>query len=80
MSVNPGPVPTEWQEIADFEEGPDRLPGVIEADQVVRESLKAYDRGKRSFVPGRTFRWFMRISSTSPRAVGLRVAERMYRK
>ncbi len=80
MSVNPGPVPTEWQAIADFEEGPDRLPGVIEADQVVRESLQAWDRGKRSFVPGRTFRWFMRLSSPSPRAIGLRVAERMYRK
>ena len=80
MSVNPGPVPTEWQEIADFEEGPDRLPGVIEADQAVRESLQAWDRGKRSFVPGRTFRWFMRLSSPSPRAIGLRVAERMYRK
>ena len=80
MSVNPGPVPTEWQAIADFEEGPDRLPGVIEADQVVRESLAAYDKGKRSFIPGRTFRWFMRASSLGPRAVGLRVAERMYRK
>jgi short-subunit dehydrogenase len=80
MSVNPGPVPTEWQAIADFEEGPDRLPGVIEADQVVRESLQAWDRGKRSFIPGRTFRWFMRLSSPSPRAIGLRVTERMYRK
>ena len=80
MSVNPGPVPTEWQAIADFEEGPDRLPGVIEADQVVRESLDAYDQGKRSFIPGRTFRWFMRASSIGPRAIGLRVAERMYRK
>ncbi|HEX6116937.1 MAG TPA: SDR family oxidoreductase [Solirubrobacterales bacterium] len=80
MSVNPGPVPTEWQAIADFEEGPDRLPGVIEADQVVRESLRAYDRGTRSFIPGRTFRWLMRASSIGPRAVGLRVAERMYRK
>jgi short-subunit dehydrogenase len=80
MSVNPGPVPTEWQAIADFEEGPDRLPGAIEADQVVRESLEAYDSGKRSFIPGRTFRWFMRASSLGPRSVGLRVAERMYRK
>jgi uncharacterized protein len=80
MAVNPGPVPTEWQAVADFEEGPERLPGVIEADQVVREALAAYDSGKRSFVPGRTFRWFMRASSVGPRAVQLRVAERMYRK
>ena len=80
MAVNPGPVPTEWQAIADFEEGPDRLPGVIEADQVVRESLAAYDKGKRSFIPGTTFRWFMRASSLGPKAVQLRVSERMYRK
>jgi short-subunit dehydrogenase len=80
MAVNPGPVPTEWQAIADFEEGPERLPGVIEADQVVRESLAAYDAGNRAFIPGRTFRWFMRASSLGPRAVQLRVAERMYRK
>jgi short-subunit dehydrogenase len=80
MAVNPGPVPTEWQAVADFEEGPERLPGVIEADQVVRESLDAYDKGKRSFVPGTTFRWFMRASSLGPRAIQLRVAERMYRK
>lgn len=80
MAVNPGPVPTEWQAIADFEEGPERLPGVIEADQVVRESLAAYDKGKRSFVPGTTFRWFMRASSLGPRAIQLRVSERMYRK
>jgi hypothetical protein len=53
---------------------------VIEADQVVSESLAAYEKGTRSFVPGRTFRWFMRVSSVGPRAVGLRVAERMYRK
>lgn len=80
LSVNPGPVPTEWQAVADFEEGPERLPGVIEADQVVREALAAYDKGKRSMIPGFTFRWFMRFSSLGPRAVGLRVAERMYRK
>jgi uncharacterized protein len=43
MSVNPGPVPTEWQEVANAEEGAiAKMPGVIEADQVVRESLAAY--------------------------------------
>jgi uncharacterized protein len=80
LSVNPGPVPTEWQAVADFEEGPDRLPGVIEADQVVSEALAAYEKGRRSMIPGATFRWFMRFSSLGPRAVQLRVAERMYRK
>jgi short-subunit dehydrogenase len=80
MSVNPGPVPTEWQEIADAEDAAIRkMPGVIQADQVVRESLAAYDAGKRSFVPGTTFRWFMRASNLGPRSIALRVSERMFR-
>ena len=80
MSVNPGPVPTEWQEVANAEDGAiAKMPGVISAEQVVRESLAAYDAGKRSFVPGTTFRWFMRLSSVGPRAISLRVSERMFR-
>ena len=80
MSVNPGPVPTEWQQVAGYEEaGGEMMPGAIEADQVVRESLRAFDRGKRSLVPGRFFRNFMRLNAPAPRALKLRVSERMYR-
>jgi uncharacterized protein len=77
MSVNPGPVPTEWQEVAGFDES-QMPPGKIGADRVVRESLAAYDRGARSFVPGRLMRWMMR-ATVAPRAVKLRVMERAYR-
>ena len=55
------------------------MPGAIEADQVVAEALRAYDRGKRSLVPGRFFRNFMRVNTAAPRALKLRVSERMYR-
>ncbi len=81
LAVNPGPVPTEWQAVAGTPgaEPPPGVPGVIEAPQVVSEALDAYDRGQRSLLPGRRFRWFMRASSVGPRAVALRVAERMYR-
>ncbi|MGH2957177.1 MAG: SDR family NAD(P)-dependent oxidoreductase [Solirubrobacterales bacterium] len=80
LAVNPGPVPTEWQQVAGYEEsGAEMMPGQIEADQVVREALRAYDRGKRSMIPGRFFRNFMRINSPAPRAIQLRVSERMYR-
>jgi uncharacterized protein len=80
LAVNPGPVPTEWQQVAGYEEtGAEMMPGAIEADQVVREALRSYDRGKRSMVPGRFFRNFMRVNSVAPRAVKLRVSERMYR-
>jgi len=55
------------------------VPGKIDAAQVVTESLAAYDAGRRSLVPGRTVRWFIRSTKLGPRALQLRVAERMYR-
>lgn len=80
LSVTPGPVPTEWQQVAGYEEaGGEMMPGAIAAEQVVRESLDAYDRGSRAVVPGRFFRNFMRISNSTPRALRVRIAERLYR-
>jgi uncharacterized protein len=81
MSVNPGPVPTEWQAVAGYEGGvpPKTVPGHIDAAQVVRESLRAYDKGRRSMIPGFVIRNFIRLTKPSPRAMQLRVAERMYR-
>jgi short-subunit dehydrogenase len=80
MSVNPGPVPTEWQQVAGYDESRSGVvPGEISAEQVVRESLEAFDRGKRFVIPGRTIRWFIRATQPSPRAVQLRVTERIYR-
>lgn len=80
MAVNPGPVPTEWQQVAGYEANrPAPAPGEISAEQVVRESLEAWDKGRRSIVPGRMIRWFLRATSPSPRAIQLRVTERMYR-
>ena len=80
LAVNPGPVPTEWQHIAGYEPGrAGVVPGRISAEQVVRESLAAYDRGRRSVIPGRTIRWFIRATRPSPRAIQLRITERLYR-
>jgi hypothetical protein len=77
MSVNPGPVPTEWQGIAGID--PAQIPpGKIDAERVVRESLAAYDRSARSFVPGTMMRWMMR-AAVGPRAIKLRVMELAYR-
>ena len=80
LCVNPGPVPTEWQEVAGYE--PDYLPpvpGKISAEQVARESLAAFDEGKRSIIPGAVIRWYMRVNSPAPVGLKLRVLERMYR-
>jgi uncharacterized protein len=79
MAVNPGPVPTEWQRVAGHDDTADPVvPAEITAEQVVRESLDAYDRGRRSFIPGTRMRWFMRLTR-APRSIQLRVAERLYR-
>jgi short-subunit dehydrogenase len=80
LAVNPGPVPTEWQQVAGYDA--DRVgvvPGKIGAEQVVREALAAYERGRRSVIPGRAIRWLIRATRPSPRALQLRVAERLYR-
>ena len=80
LAVNPGPVPTEWQQVARYGEvGGEMMPGAIEADQVVREALQAYDRGKRALIPGRLFRNLMRVTGPAPRAIPRRVMERTYR-
>ncbi len=78
ISINPGPVRTEWQAIANIHE--DAIPpGMIPAEQCVAEALKAYERGKRSVVPGRLIRNLMRFNAPAPTGVKLRVTERMYR-
>jgi short-subunit dehydrogenase len=80
LCVNPGPVPTEWQQVAGYE--PDYLPpvpGKISAEQVARESLDAFEKGRRTIIPGAVIRWYMRINKPAPLPVKLRVVERMYR-
>jgi len=80
LCVNPGPVPTEWQEVAGYEPGYlPPVPGKISAEQVARESLEAFDDGRRSIIPGAVIRWYMRVNSPAPVGLKLRVLERMYR-
>ena len=80
LCVNPGPVPTEWQEVAGYEPGYlPPVPGKISAEQVARESLEAFDDGRRSIIPGAVIRWYMRVNSPAPMGLKLRVLERMYR-
>jgi uncharacterized protein len=76
--VNPGPVKTEWQEVAGYDDNTQIPPGMITAERCVQDALRAYDRKKRSVVTGRFFPWFMRASK-APKGIKLRVTERMYR-
>jgi uncharacterized protein len=52
LVVNPGPVKTEWQAVAGYDEDTRTVPGMIDAQQCVADSLRAYDRGKRSVILG----------------------------
>jgi uncharacterized protein len=80
LCVNPGPVPTEWQDVAGYEPGYlPPVPGKIGPEQVARESIRAFERGKRTLIPGAVIRWYMRLNSPAPTPVKLRVTERMYR-
>ena len=80
LCVNPGPVPTEWQQTAGYDvDWVPPVPGKIEADQVARESVDAFERGRRTLIPGRTMRWFVRVNKPAPLAIKTRVLERMYR-
>jgi uncharacterized protein len=78
LVVNPGPVKTEWQAVAGYDENTRTIPGMISAEQCVADALRAYDRGKRSMIPGRLFPWVMR-AAISPKPIKLRVTERIYR-
>jgi uncharacterized protein len=78
LVVNPGPVKTEWQGVAGYDDSTPIPPGMITAERCVADALRAYDRDKRSTVTGRFFPWFMR-AAVGPKGLKLRVAERMYR-
>ena len=79
LAVNPGPVTTEWSEIAGVET--ERvIPGKLSAADAVREALDAYDRGKRSVIPGRMIRGLMTATRPAPRSLQLRVSEFIYRR
>jgi uncharacterized protein len=78
LVVNPGPVKTEWQDVAGYDENTRIVPGMIDAQKCVRHSLRAYDRGKRSVIPGNLMPWVMR-ATVAPKPVKLRVSERIYR-
>jgi len=60
--VNPGPVKTEFQEVAGTEVR-DRAPGLLTAEQIVDSALAGLEAGKRTVTPG----LFNRLSTTAVR-------------
>ena len=76
VSVNPGPVPTEWQAVAGLVDQP-KFPPAVSPAQVVTESLDAAARDKRSIIPGRLVRFSMLTTRSIPNSLKLPVIKRI---
>jgi short-subunit dehydrogenase len=79
VAVNPGPVPTEWQAVAGRDSVPS-FPPSVSPTQVVKESLQAVEKDKRSIIPGSLVRLSMLMSRPLPNALKLPVTKRMYKR
>lgn len=81
--VAPGPVDTEFNEVAGTEECAGGAPAWmrISASQCAREALAGFDRAQPLVYPGLAYRWVMRLSALMPRgllrAAGLPAARRL---
>ncbi len=64
----PGPVPTEFNEVAGLP-GSDGLPlvPIVSARQCAKEALRGFERGQAVVYPGRAYRWMMRALAVTPR-------------
>jgi hypothetical protein len=76
LAVCPGPVPTEFQQVAGSRvHGASKLVAVS-AEQVVDEALAALERGDHLWVPGAAMRWAARLAQLLPLPIAARLAAR----
>jgi uncharacterized protein len=80
--VCPGPVRTEFSEVAGLGDAEDRTPGAVwmEADDVARAAVRGTDQGKRVVVPGLLNRAGALAGQHSPRSVSLPLTQRIWRR
>lgn len=76
----PGPVKTEFTEVADLTSADDQLPGFLwqTPEVVAKAGVSGLDKGKRVVIPGVLNRGSAIAGSLSPRALLLRVAARVH--
>jgi hypothetical protein len=83
--VAPGPVETEFSEVAGTEELEGQAPSWmrISAARCAREALEGFENAQALVYPGFAYRWMMRLSSLVPRPVmrvaGFVAARKLYR-
>ncbi len=82
IAVSPGPVPTELPELSGTEGDLERTPdiAILSPEDVARRSIKAFDKGKREYIPGRVNTVFARISQPLPTGVKLPIAKRVFKR
>jgi uncharacterized protein len=78
----PGPVATEFIEVAGFKKGMDELPSFIwsSAESVARSGIEGADKGKRVVVPGLANRATALLGQHAPHSVLLGPMARGYRR
>jgi hypothetical protein len=78
-SLCPGPVPTEFGEVAGVDEGLMNIPGVsVSPADVASAAVDGLERGKRVVVPGAATRAAALLGSASPRWMTLEALRRFY--
>ena len=78
-SLCPGPVPTEFGEVAAIDENLMSIPGVsVSPEDVARSGVEGLERGKRVVVPGPATRATAMLSSMTPRWIALEAMRRFY--
>jgi uncharacterized protein len=75
----PGPVPTEFGEVAGVDEGLMNIRGIsVSPEDVARAAIDGLDRGKRVVVPGAATRAAALLGSTTPRWLSIEAIRRLY--
>ena len=78
-SLCPGPVPTEFGDVAEIDENLMSIPGVsVSPEDVARNAVEGLERGKRVVVPGPATRATALLGSLTPRWITLEAMRRFY--
>ena len=75
----PGGVWTEFADVAGMAHNAEAMPGalMIDADECARQAIEGLDAGKRIVMPKATVRAFSQFGRHAPRALWLRLCQRM---
>ena len=81
-AVCPGPVRTEFAQVAGIEQAEDQLPGVfwMTSEAVAKAAVDAAESGKRAIVPGLINRASALTGQHTPRMLALPIAKRLWRR